>query len=371
MRILVTGGAGFIGSYVVEALLEKGHYVVALDNLDPQVHGPDQRWPDYLTSDAERRQGDVRDRRAVSQALDGCDGVVHLAAAVGVGQSMYEIARYSEVNVMGTAVLLEEIVKRRDRIRKLVVAASMSSYGEGAYRAPDGRVVYPTSRPSEQLQLGDWEMRGPSGELLSPIPTPEEKPLRPESVYAINKRDQEEMCLCVGAAYGIPVVALRMFNVFGARQALSNPYTGVVAIFASRLLNGQPPLVYEDGHQRRDFVHVTDVARAYALALESDRIQGVSLNLGSGRSVSVLEIARTLAHVLSVDLEPQVTGKYRLGDIRHCFAEIGLIRNTLSWEPRYELTTGLETMVQWLQGESVIDKVVQAQAELLARGLLK
>ncbi len=276
--ILITGGAGFIGSHLADEMLRRGYRVRVLDSLCEQVHGADaQRHgfrPDHLDPEVELMHGDVRDRDAVRGALIGVGRVVHLAAAVGVGQSMYEIAEYTGINILGTAVLLEEVMARRDvdrPVEKLVIASSMSIYGEGLYAARDDgctREVGPRSR--RQLEVHDWDVRDEDGGALVPLPTPETKTPDPTSVYALSKYDQERLCLMVGEAYEVPTVALRFFNVYGTRQALSNPYTGVLAIFGSRFLNGNPPLIFEDGHQRRDFVHVADAARAVCLAVESD-----------------------------------------------------------------------------------------------------
>jgi dTDP-L-rhamnose 4-epimerase len=371
MRILVTGGAGFIGSYVCEALLGDGHEVVVLDNLDPQVHGENPQWPSYMPQGTENHIGDVRDRRLLRELLAKADAVIHLAAAVGVGQSMYKIEHYCSVSVIGTAILLEELIPLRERIKKLIVASSMSIYGEGAYRDADGNEVLSAARPISQLKQGRWEPLDGKGRPLIPIPTTENKPLRPDSVYAVNKRDQEEMCLAFGRAYGLPALAFRMFNVYGARQALSNPYTGVAAIFSNRLLQDQRPLVFEDGNQRRDFVHVEDVARAYVMALENPDVQGLALNLGSGESISVNEIAATLAAALNKPLTPEIAGKYRDGDIRHCFADIGLIQAQLDWKPNYSFSAGIPSLVSWLKQQQSHGQVSQAVDDLKQRGLLK
>jgi dTDP-L-rhamnose 4-epimerase len=310
----------------------------------------------------------VRDARAVRRALAGVDAVFHLAAAVGVGQSMYEIAAYTGVNNLGTAVLLEALVERP--VERLVVASSMSIYGEGLYRTAGGRLVPGTERSREQLVARDWEVRGEDGEPLVPVPTDETKPPALSSVYALSKFDQERMCLMVGRAYGIPTVALRFFNVYGTRQALSNPYTGVLAIFASRFLNGKPPLIFEDGRQRRDFVHVRDVARACRLALAAPAAVGGAFNVGSGRSYTVRDIAESMAAVLGCEeIAPEVTGSYRVGDIRHCFADIGLARRALGYEPRVTLEEGLTELAGWLAGQVAYDRVAEARAELAARGL--
>jgi dTDP-L-rhamnose 4-epimerase len=361
--VLITGGAGFIGSHLADELLAHGYRVRALDDLTPQVHGGDGGRPDYLGSEVELLVGDVRDPEAVARALDGVDAVVHLAARVGVGQSMYELAEYTAVNSLGTAVLLEGFVRRP--VERLLLASSMSVYGEGLYRAADGTLVEGLERPRAQLERGEWELRG-----LEPVPTPEIKLPALASVYALTKYGQERLCLMFGSSYGIPTTALRLFNTYGPRQALSNPYTGVLAIFASRLMNGRPPLVFEDGRQRRDFVSVFDVARAFRLALESDRADGEVLNVGSGESVSVLEIAERLARILGVDLEPERLGRWRAGDIRHCFADITRARELLGYEPQVDLETGMRDLAEWLAGQVAIDRVDAATQELSSRGLL-
>jgi dTDP-L-rhamnose 4-epimerase len=371
-HILITGGAGFIGSHVADELLRRGHRVRVLDSLVGQVHGEGASRPAYLDPEIELLRGDVRDAHAVERALAGVTAVYHFAATVGVGQSMYELAHYTAVNDLGTAVLLEALVKSRGsrRVERLVVASSMSVYGEGLYQAPDGSRVSGVQRSLEQLRLRDWEPRGPRGEPLRPVPTSEDKPEALHSIYALNKFDQERMCLLVGQAYGVPTVALRFFNVYGTRQALSNPYTGVLAIFAARYLNGNSPLVFEDGRQRRDFVAVEDVARACALALTAERAVGTVINVGSGEACSVLEVATKLAAVLGKrELEPELTGKYRVGDIRHCFADIARARELLGYEPRVRLEDGLGRLAEWLAGQVAHDKVGEARRELAERGL--
>jgi dTDP-L-rhamnose 4-epimerase len=367
-RVLITGGAGFIGSHLADELLEHGYQVRALDNLSDQVHGPESGRPGYLNPDVELIEGDVRDPEAVRKALDGVDAVYHYAARVGVGQSMYEIEKYTSVNNLGTAVLLEALIEKP--VRRLVVASSMSIYGEGLYVDGEGRPVLGQERGLDRLKAHDWEVRDDQGQPLTPVPTPESKTPCLSSVYALSKYDQERMCLMVGRAYSIPTVALRFFNVYGTRQALSNPYTGVLAIFASRLLNGNPPLIFEDGYQMRDFVHVSDIARASRLALEVESARDQVLNVGSGRQYTVREIARAMAEVLGrKDVEPEVTGKYRVGDIRHCFADITMARRVLGYEPQMPLERGLIELSSWLEGQVATDRVAQAGEELAARGL--
>jgi dTDP-L-rhamnose 4-epimerase len=366
--VLITGGAGFVGSHLADELLEHGYRVRVLDNLDPQVHGDSIARPSYLSPDVELMRGDVRDRAAVNRALRGVDAVFHFAAAVGVGQSMYEIERYTDVNNRGTAVLLEALSAAP--VQRLIVASSMSVYGEGRCRASDGALVDPPERSPAALRMSDFELRGADGQPLIPLPTPEEKSSAPSSVYALSKLDQERLCLMVGHAYGIPAVALRFFNIYGTRQALSNPYTGVLAIFAARYLNARAPMIFEDGLQRRDFVNVRDVARACRLALQTDDIGGSVVNIGSGRSISILGVAAAMAQALAIEnLPPQITRKVRVGDIRHCFADISLASELLGYTPQVSLTEGLSELVEWMLGQRAFDRVDAAAEELAKRGL--
>lgn len=367
-HVLITGGAGFIGSHLADQLLAAGHRVRALDNLSEQVHGPARSRPAYLNPEVELVVGDVRDPSAVRHALRGVDAVYHFAAMVGVGQSMYAIAHYTGVNNLGTAVLLEALAERP--VERLVVASSMSIYGEGRYVGPDGEVETGVERSLDQLRRGDWEVRNARGAPLTPVPTPESKQPDLASVYALSKYDQERLCLLVGRAYNIPTVALRLFNVYGPRQALSNPYTGVLAIFAARLLNGNPPGIFEDGFQQRDFVSVHDIARAGVLALSAPDAVGQAINIGSGHHYTIREIAdRVGAAVGKEYIEPEVTGKYRVGDIRHCFADITRARELLGYQPRVSLVDGLTELAEWLEGQVADDRVDEASAELAARGL--
>lgn len=368
-KVLVTGGCGFIGSHLVAALAERGDDVTVLDSLDPQVHGDSEpALPDGVAF----IRGDVGDEAAVDRALTRVDRVVHLAAAVGVGQSMYEIARYTRQNTMATAVFLERLVAKNRDIARLVVASSMSIYGEGEYECPQHGRVAPAPRPEEQLLARRWECLCPEcDEPVVPVPTSENKPLLPTSIYAINKRDHEEMSLVAGSAYGIPSVALRFFNVYGPGQALSNPYTGVAAIFASRLMNNRPPVIFEDGAQSRDFIHVTDIVRGILAALESEEAAGRAVNLGTGHPSTVDDVARVLAHGLGVDESPEWTGQYRAGDIRHCFADPTLARELLGFEASVTLEQGMTDLLAWLAHQSAVDRVDQATGELAARGLTR
>ena len=370
MNVLVTGGAGFIGSHVVDLLLEQGHSVRVFDALVEQVHQGDG--PKYVPAGAEFVQGDVRDRDAFAAALAGMDEVVHLAAEVGVGQSMYEISRYVDANTGGTAVLLDILANARHSVRKLVVASSMSIYGEGAYECLDHGLVFPRLRTEEQLHSRSWEPTCPDcGATLEPVPTAESKPLYPSSVYAISKMDQELLCLNVAGAYGIDATALRFFNAYGPRQALSNPYTGVAAIFGGRLLNGQPPIITEDGKQRRDFIHVRDVARATVAALSAPGAGGQAINVGMGDPISIREVAALLAVALGrEDIAAEVTGTFRVGDIRHCWADTTKARDLLGFEPQHRFRDdGITELVGWISTQQASDHVPAARAELIERGL--
>ncbi|NLG74962.1 MAG: NAD-dependent epimerase/dehydratase family protein [Xanthomonadaceae bacterium] len=363
-RILVTGGAGFIGSHLANTLVERGYTVRALDSLKPQVHGADAQWPAYLRPEVERHDADIRDRDALRKALAGITHVYHFAAAVGVGQSMYEIEHYTDVNNRGTAILLEELIKQP--VQRLIVASSMSVYGEGMYRVGNS-IREPRPRSREQLSRAEWDLRD-GAEVLEPMPTPETKHVAPSSVYALSKLDQEQLCLMFGAAYQVPTVALRFFNVYGPQQSLSNPYTGVLAIFAARILNGNAPLIFEDGLQQRDFVSVWDIAQACRLALTT-KATGEVFNIGSGDSRTVLEIARSITEALNASAEAVVTGKYRIGDIRHCFADIDKARHLLGYEPRVKLEDGLLELAEWLSRTSATDNFLHAASELDRRGL--
>jgi dTDP-L-rhamnose 4-epimerase len=371
-RILVTGGAGFIGSHLVDALVAEGHDVRIFDNLSPQVHGSQRKPPAYLNRDAECVVGDVRDYDSLKSAVEGVDTVFHEAAAVGVGQSMYQIREYVETNALGTANLLHIIANERTRVRKIIVASSMSVYGEGKYFCRQCGEVYPSLRPLAQLERRDWEMRCPRcGELVEPRPTDEGKPLAPTSTYAITKRDQEELCLTVGFAYRIPTVALRYFNVYGERQALSNPYTGVAAIFAARLLNRHAPIIFEDGQQARDFIHVSDVVRANVLALRSDACDYEAVNVGTGAATSVRQIAAKLMQHFGIEMQCEYPQKFRAGDIRHCFADVTKARERLGFQASVAFDEGVRIVANWARQQEAEDRVERAARELEEKGLTR
>ncbi|WEX77490.1 NAD-dependent epimerase/dehydratase family protein [Sinorhizobium numidicum] len=364
--VLVTGGCGFIGRHVVEELLSGNYELRVLDVLNEQVHADAKV---TMPSRVEVLRADVRDADAVRSALTGVDSVVHLAAEVGVGQSMYEIARYVGVNDLGTAVLLEAMIGLP--IRRIVVASSMSVYGEGLYEAETGEHFAHVRRLPARVKAGQWDPVGPSGERLRPIATDEHKPVDLASIYALTKYVQERQVLIFGEAYGVEAVALRLFNVFGAGQALSNPYTGVLANFASRLANRQPPMIFEDGEQRRDFVHVRDVARAFRLALEQPQAAGHVINIGSGQAYTIAEVASLIAEAMGVpEIQPDIMNKARSGDIRNCFADISKARELLGFEPAFRLESSLGPFADWVRNVGAIDRGAEMKRQLEARGLV-
>ncbi|RLJ01420.1 MAG: nucleoside-diphosphate sugar epimerase [Candidatus Aenigmatarchaeota archaeon] len=360
MRVLVTGGAGFIGSYIVDLLVEKGYTVRILDNLEPQVHKTE---PDYVNPEAEFMRGDVTKPEDWARALKGMDAIIHQAAMVGVGQSMYQPVRYLTANTIGTALMYEAIIKMKLKPQKIIVASSMSCYGEGAYRCPEHGKVYPSIRSREQLERGEWELFCPyCSKEVEPIPTDEEKPQHNLSTYALSKYDQERLTMNYGFALKIPSVALRYFNVYGPRQSLNNPYTGVAAIFSSRIKNNNQPIIYEDGNQSRDFIYVEDVARANLLALESD-VSGY-YNVGTGNPITIKGVAETLIKLYGKSLEPKVTGEFRPGDVRHCFADITKIKKELGFKPKVSVEEGFRKLVEWGEKVEAEDRFEEASKEL-------
>jgi dTDP-L-rhamnose 4-epimerase len=374
-RVLITGGAGFVGSHLADALARAGDQVVLLDNLEPQVHGEAIDRPAYLDAAHRLVLGDIRDLELISSLVSEVDVVIHLAAMVGVGQSMYQIRRYVDANCMGMATLLEAVNAHRGSVRKLLVASSMSIYGEGAYHCSNCQVrVAPRMRSLQQLSAGHWEVCCAScGTDLDPVPTDEDKPLYPTSIYAITKRDHEEMTLAFGQAYDLPVVALRFFNIYGSRQALSNPYTGVAAIFSGSMLSGQTPVIYEDGSQQRDFVHVNDVVQALILAKDRPAADHQVLNVGSGRPISITHVGEMLADRLRWSGGFEVLNKFRAGDIRHCYADISRIRALIGYEPKWRFEDGVGELVDWVadQQARLSSSSADAQRQLAAHGLVR
>ena len=369
-KVLVTGGAGFIGSHTVDALIERGDTVRVFDNLTPQVHGEDAGRPAFLHKDAEFIKGDVRDRDALKKALDGIEIVIHDAAEVGVGQSMYSIDQYISTNVGGTGILWDILVNDKINVEKVLVASSMSNYGEGRYVCDIHGKIAPQPRSEEQMKSGQWEILCPECQKpAAPVPTDEEKELNCTSVYAQSKKDQEVYSLMLGNAYKIPTIACRYFNCYGPRQSLNNPYTGAAAIFCSAVKNNKPPLIYEDGHQKRDFVHVKDLVRGKLLLLDSPDVGNGVYNIGRGEPASVLEVAQTLIEIFVKDFEPNVIGKFRNGDIRHCYADTSKLA-AVGYRPQISLKEGLKNLVEWSDKQESVSNVEDVHKVLVQKGLV-
>lgn len=373
MQILITGGAGFIGSHLADELVNLNYDVILYDNLESQVHGETQNLPYYLNKDIKFIKADIRSVDSLNEAVKNVDAIIHLAARVGVAQSMYQVQNYVDTNVLGTAKLLDILINQNHDVKKLIVASSMSTYGEGAYRCDECGDFYPKLRKEINLKMKKWEFYCPKcNKIAKPIPTPETKPQDCTSIYALTKKEQEKMCLLIGEVYGINTTALRLFNVYGSRQALSNPYTGVCAIFSSNLLCGNPPIVYEDGNQMRDFIHVKDVVQAFVLSLKKSISQNKVYNVASANPLTIKEIANTLLSYINPNLLPIITNKYRLGDIRHCIADIEKIKSDLGFKPNYTFKEGCQELINWvkLKVTDVKDKSSIANKELKERGLL-
>jgi dTDP-L-rhamnose 4-epimerase len=354
--VLVTGGAGFIGSYVTDELISAGHDVRVLDNLSTTTHAPGQRRPKFLNLDAELIIGDLQDSEAVKRALKGVEAVCHLAAIAGVGQSMMDVRSYTTANTLGTAVLMDALIEHP--VERLIVASSMNVYGEGQYQRSDGTFVNIDERSSDLLRSGDWEPRDSTGAQLIPVATTEEKPPALTSVYALSKFSQERLCLMLGKEYGIATVVLRIFNTYGPRQFILKPYSGVLSVFASRLINHSSPIIYEDGNQLRDFIHVRDVARVFRLALESDEAEGRIINVGSGTANTVREAACLLARYMKrTNVKLRITGRHRSHDVRHCYADIRVARELLNFDPAVTFDEGIAEMANWLEHRISYDRV--------------
>ncbi len=373
-KVLVTGGAGFIGSHTVDLLIKHGYQAIILDNLEPQVHGKQKTKPEYINKDATFIQHDIQDHNFLSKIISEVDAIVHLAALVGVGQSMYQIERYVNANTKATATLLDILAKQEHNIKRLIVASSMSVYGEGKYQCAKCQTeAYPKLRTERQLKKHEWNQTCPNcGSTLEPLPTDENKPLMPTSIYAQSKRHQEEMCLLTGKTYGIPTVALRYFNVYGSRQSLSNPYTGACAIFTSRILNNKPPYIFEDGNQTRDFIHVKDIAQANLIALEHNNANYQAINIATGTPITITQLAETLTKLYNKpNLKPYISNEYRKGDIRHCYADTKKIRKLLEFKPTIGLHEGLTELAEWAKTHDwgAIDLFEKALEELKEKHL--
>ena len=357
---LVTGGAGLIGSHVTDLLLREGWKVRVLDNLEPNTHRRGK--PAWINPGAEFIQGDLRDLDTITAALDKIDMIFHQAA---YGGYMPEIAKYVHVNSLATAQMLEVIREKKLPIKKFVLASSQAVYSEGAGECPEHGLVFPPVRSVEQLRKGDWQVHCPiCGAITKSVPTPENAPVGGETVYGLTKVDQERLVLLWGKQVGIPAVALRYSCTYGPRQSIFNPYTGVIAIFCTRLLNNLPPVLYEDGEQTRDFSFVEDIARANLLAAETDKLDGLPVNVGSGRGVSIREIAETISNALEVDIAPEINGEFRPGEMRHLASDTTRIRS-VGYKPEVDLTDGISRYIEWIRSQSDIRDYFSEAAEIL------
>ena len=359
-RALVTGGAGLIGSHIVDLLVTNGWEVRVLDNLEPQTHRRGK--PAWINEKAEFVHGDLRDRDTIAVALDGIDTVFHQAA---YGGYMPEIAKFVHVNSLGTAQMLEVIREKALPVKKIVVASSQAVYSEGAGECPEHGLVFPTVRPVEQLLKGDWQVHCPlCGVITRSVPTPENAPVGGETVYGLTKVDQERLVLLWGKQLGIPTVALRYSCTYGPRQSIFNPYTGVIAIFCTRLLNNLPPVLYEDGEQTRDLSFVEDIALANLLAAETDKLDGLPVNIGSGRGTPVREIAEQLSDALKIDFAPEINGDFRPGEMRHLISDTSLARSA-GYKPSVDLNEGIDRYIAWIRGQSDIRDYFSEASEIL------
>jgi dTDP-L-rhamnose 4-epimerase len=368
-KVLVTGGAGFIGSHLVDELVKRNYEVIVIDSIDKQVHT--DGIPDYINLKARYIFEDIRKKKILEEIVKEVDYIFHFAAKVGVGQSQYQIREYVDVNITGTANLLDILVNKKNNVKKLIVASSMSIYGEGLYKCEKCGNVKPELRNFKEEKIDDWEPKCPfCNGNITPVPTPENLQIIPNSIYAITKKEQEEMSLLIGKTYNIPVISLRFFNVYGPRQSLSNPYTGVCAIFLSRIKNDKPPVIFEDGLQTRDFIWVGDIVKACILSMEKESANYEIFNVGSGKPISIVEIANLLIKLLGKDLKPEITYKFRKGDVRHCYADISKIKEKTGFEPETTLEEGLKKLIEWAKERKAVDKFEKAQQELKKKGLV-
>lgn len=371
-KILITGGAGFIGTHLCKKLLEKNYEVIVYDNLSPQIHGENKKIPQWLKEKVSFIKADIRDKESLKEAVLKVDKIIHLAAETGVGQSMYEVQRYTEVTIQGTSILWDILVNEKNHVNKVILSSSRAVYGEGKYKCMKCGTIYPESREISVLQEKQWDINcSICGEKLYLCATDEKSLLKPTSIYAICKKTQEEVCMIMGKAIGIPVSILRYQNVYGPLQSLNNPYTGILSIFTSRLKNGKAIQVYEDGLESRDFVHVDDVTDGTILALEDERANYEIFNIGNGESTTVFHLAKILTECINPRLKPIITGKYRVGDIRHCYADIRKAQKLIGYNPKYNIEIGIRDFLSWAENEETKDFSEYAENELREKGLLK
>lgn len=370
-KVLITGGAGFIGTHLCKKLLEKNYDIIIYDNLSPQIHGENKKIPNWMKAETTFIKADIRDRESLKKSVLQADKIVHLAAETGVGQSMYEIQRYTDVTIQGTSILWDILVNEKNHVNKVILSSSRAVYGEGKYNCSKCGEVYPESRKIEDLKQGKWEISCPiCGEKLDVCATDEKSMLKTTSIYAICKKTQEEMCMTMGKTLGIPCSIVRYQNVYGPFQSLNNPYTGILSIFTSRLRNNKPIQVYEDGLESRDFVHVEDVVDGTMMVLESEKANYEIFNIGNGKSTTVLELATILTKYINPKLVPEIAGKYRMGDIRHCYADISKAQEILGYNPKYDVESGVKDFLSWAEKEEAKDFSDNAERELTKKGLL-
>ncbi len=374
-NILISGGAGFIGSNLTKKLVSKGYNITILDNLSKQIHGKDQKSELYnsIKEISTFILGDVCNEEDWKKSLKGQDAVIHLAAETGTGQSMYEISRYNDVNILGTSHLLDFLANNKNSVKKLIIASSRSIYGEGKYKCENHGVVYPNDRIASNMMKGKFDLFcDVCGGELDLMPTDENSKIHPSSIYGITKQQQEQMILLMGKSLGIPAVALRYQNVYGPGQSLSNPYTGILSIFSTRMLNGNDIDIYEDGEESRDFVFIDDVVEATILALEKEEANHQIFNVGSGETTSVSQVANSLKKLYDSNVNISIGGSFRLGDIRHNYADLNKIKNLLGFTAKFDFQTGISRFADWVKTQEVKeDKYEQSLNELKNKGLIK
>ena len=375
--ILITGGAGFIGSSLSNALIAKGYHVIVLDNLSKQIHGedPEKTSPVFksLPPQVQFVRGDVTSKDDLEKVIARCDAIVHFAAETGTGQSMYEIKKYADVNIGGTALLLDILVNTKHSVRKVIVASSRSVYGEGKYFSKKNGVIYPAHRTSDFMDKGDFEVKyGETNDILEVMATDEDSKIHPSSVYGITKYNQEQMVMTVCPTIGIAPVAFRYQNVFGPGQSLSNPYTGILSIFSTLIRNGNPINIFEDGKESRDFIYIDDVVDATIAGMEKTEADGTVYNVGSGIAVSVLQVVEALMKSYNKKVPYRITGNYRIGDIRHNYADITKIKSELNFMPKVKFEEGIDRFARWVEQQYLpVDKYEASLNEMKEKGLLK
>lgn len=375
-NILITGGAGFIGSNLALALIKKEYKITVLDNLSPQIHGEDPENSSILYNSIKDKvnfiKGTVTSRKDWELAIENQDVIVHFAAETGTGQSMYCIEKYTEVNVQGTAIMLDILANQKHNVKKVVIASSRSIYGEGKYIHPEIGAVYPTHRSEKDMLAGDFNVKYNGFSNLELVATDEDSKIHPSSVYGITKQNQEQMIMTVCPTLGIAAVAFRYQNVYGPGQSLSNPYTGILSIFSTQIRNNNSIQVFEDGKESRDFVFIDDIVSATILGIELEQANNQIFNVGTGVATDVLTVANTLINAYEIEVPVKITGNFRIGDIRHNYADMSKVKKLLNFEPKVDFQTGIDKFTQWVQSQEIQkDKLNDSLLEMKQKGLLK